>query len=262
MTTRSGTLPSVPGSASRRFKPITIAAVVAVGMLLLWGRGCRSSMPDFGAYENVQEKKDAFFGYLLPHIEAVNAAILADRADLQAIRDDMAEGDSPGWLDRRRLGQLTEDYDLEAPEEISLGFVDRLLRRVDVVAPSLVLAQAANESAWGTSRFARQGNNLFGMRTYEPGTGIVPTGRPAGATWEVAAYPSVRGSIDAYAHNLNTNDSYRQMRRIRADLRLRDQTISGLALAGGLLRYSERGAEYVAIIRSMIRSNDLDQYDG
>ena len=108
MTTRSGTLPSVPGSASRRFKPITIAAVVAVGVLLLWGRGCRSSMPDFGAYEDVQENKDAFFGYLLPHIEAVNAAILADRADLQAIRDDMAEGDSPGRLD----GPGMEDLEL------------------------------------------------------------------------------------------------------------------------------------------------------
>src|SRR5690606_31333266 len=101
-----------------------------------------------------------------------------------------------GWLDRRWLARIAADYDLERPETFDAVFVDRLLRRVDVIPPSLVLAQAANESAWGTSRFAQLGNNLFGMRSYEPGTGIVPKKRPRGETWEVAAYDSVRDSID------------------------------------------------------------------
>ena len=173
----------------------------------------------------------------------------------------LADGDAPGWLDRRWIARTAEHYDLEVPDEIDLAFLDLMLRRVDIIPPSLIMAQAANESAWGTSRFAKQGNNLFGMRSYEPGSGIVPKRRAAGATWEVAAYDSVHESIAAYIQTLNTGKSYQHLRSIRRDLRRKNQTISGTALAGGLIRYSERGHEYIAIIRSMIRSNRLLDYD-
>ncbi|MCF3648929.1 glucosaminidase domain-containing protein [Synoicihabitans lomoniglobus] len=249
----------------RQRSVVTIAKVAGVVVVLFFvGRWIfgPEHLPDFGSIEDTSEKKAAFFTYLLPHITAVNEEILQQRATLQAIRDDLAEDDDePGWLNRRRLDELCVAYDLEPPETYNLAFVDRLLRRVDIIAPSLVMAQAAIESAWGTSRFARQGNNLFGMRTYEPGTGIVPKRRPAGATWEVAAYDSVRGAIDNLAHNLNTNGSYRQMRSIRRDLRRRGAPITGSALAGGLVRYSEKGHEYISMVRSMIRVNDLERFD-
>jgi len=246
---------------STRIK-LTLAAV-AIVLLLLVGRCITGPerIPDFSSIENVADKKAAFFGFLEPHITAVNRAVLQQRAELIDIRAEVAEDGKAGWLDRRRLKQLALEYKMDVPEEFDLRFLDRLLQRVDSIPPSLIMAQAANESAWGTSRFARLGNNLFGMRTYEPGTGIVPKRRPADATWEVATYHSVRGSIKAYVHNLNTNAAYRQLRTIRRDLRQNKRTLSGSSLAGGLARYSERGYEYVSIIRSIIRSNQLARYD-
>ncbi|WP_221031356.1 glucosaminidase domain-containing protein [Actomonas aquatica] len=252
-------------------RKLGIAGIVVVA-ILIWSQCSRHApsflpfvpehLPDFADYTDVNEKKTAFFDFLAPHIEAVNQGILKDRRRLEAIRADAAEGDAPGWIDRRWITHLAERYEFEdIPEKPTLAFVDQLLRRVDIIPPSLIMAQAANESAWGTSRFARQGNNLFGMRTYEPGTGIVPKRRAAGATWEVAAYDTVREGLADYIQTLNTGSTYRQLRNLRRDLRRQDRTISGSVLAGGLTRYSEKGYEYVAIIRSMIRSNKLAQYD-
>lgn len=249
---------------------LTIAGLV-ITALIIWGQCSRTApsfipfapehLPDFADYTDTAEKKAAFFDYLAPHIEAVNAGVLQERRHLAKIRADLADGGSAGWLDRRWLTKTATRYEFDIPETFDLPFVDQMLQRVDVIAPSLIMAQAANESAWGTSRFAKLGNNLFGMRTYEPGSGIVPKRRPAGQTWEVAAYDTVREGLADYVHNLNTNGTYLHLRRIRRDLRRNDRTISGVALAGGLTRYSEKGYEYVAIIRSMIRSNNLAKYD-
>lgn len=254
----------------RRSARNLFAAAGGILAIIAWGQCSRTPsglpfgsdrLPDFSNYADTEEKKLAFFNFLAPHIEAVNADVLEDRRRLQEIRTRLAAGDDPGWLDRRWLGHTADRYELEMPDPVDLAFLDLMLRRADVIAPSLIMAQAANESAWGTSRFARLGNNLFGMRTHDTGSGIVPRRRAAGATWEVAAYDSVRESIAAYVHNLNTHSSYQHLRRIRRDLRRKDRTLSGTALAGGLVRYSEKGYEYVAIIRSMIRSNDLAAYD-
>ena len=262
------------GAALKRHPALRVGAILAIiAVLIIWGSRQTDSgapripfiapekLPNFNAYTDVNEKKAAFFNFLLPSINAVNSRILEQREHLLKIRAKVADGDGIGWLDDRWLANLCEAYDFDPRAEYPVTFLDQMAARVDVVSPSLVLAQAANESAWGTSRFAKLGNNLFGMRTYEPGTGIVPRRRAPGATWEVAAYSSVQESVRAYVHNLNTNDSYRRLRDIRRDLRRRGQPITGHALAGGLNRYSERGSEYVAIIRSMIRSNDLRQYD-
>lgn len=237
--------------------------VIGVGLAVI-GLSFRAltteSLPDFRDYDDVAEKKDAFFTYLLPYVTQINTEILADRERLLKIRGQFVDSDSAGLFDDRFVRQLASDYDLETPEQLSLDFVDRLLRRVDIIAPSLVLAQAATESGWGTSRFAREGNNLFGMRDYS-GDGIVPRRRPAGATWTVAAYDTPGDSIRDLVRSLNTAPPYRQMRTIRHDLRRRDATVTGYALANGLVRYSEKGYEYISQIQSMIRSNDLAQYD-
>jgi Bax protein len=218
-------------------------------------------IPDFGKIKNTQEKKTAFFEYLAPRIAEANAPILAQRAKLQIIREQVAENGDPGWLDTRWLKATLAQYEFEIPEQIELSHVDDLLIRADIIPPSLIMAQAANESAWGTSRFAKQGNNFFGMRTYEPGTGIVPRKRADGAKWEVVAYDSVSHGIGDYIRTLNTNSAYRQLRLIRRDLRRKEREINGNALAGGLLRYSEKGQEYISLIRSMINSNKLTKYD-
>ena len=246
---------------SRRVRR-SLAGVAVVGLGWLVWQGVRDdALPDFSNHDDIAEKKTAFFDYLLPHIRSVNAEVMAERRRLLRIRAELAGDGSAGWFDTRWLRRLAGRYDLELTDEPDVEFADRLLRRVDIIAPSLVLAQAANESAWGTSRFARQGNNLFGMRTYD-GSGIVPKKRKPGRRFTVATYDTARESVAAYVHNLNTHYRYRRLRQIRAELRAQGQPVSGHTLANGLGAYSTRGAAYIAVIQSMIRTNGLAEHDG
>lgn len=245
---------------SRRVRR-SLAGVAVVGLgWLAWQGLSHDSLPDFSVHAEIADKKTAFFDYLLPHVQRVNAEILADRRRLLRIRAELAEDGQAGWWDTRWVRNLAGRYGLEPADEPDVEWVDGLLRRVDIIAPSLVLAQAANESAWGTSRFAREGNNLFGMRTYD-GSGLVPHRRKPGRRFTVATYDSVRESIAAYVHNLNTHYRYRRLRQIRAELREQGRDLSGHALADGLGAYSTRGSAYIAVIQSMIRTNGLVEYD-
>ncbi len=227
----------------------------------MWSPFGGEHLPKFSGYTNAKAKKAAFFGYLLPLIREVNGEILRDRKRLLKIQAQLTDDDSAGWFDDRWLIKKAEEYAFkDIPEELTSSFVGLVLKRVDIIAPSLALAQAANESAWGTSRFARQGNNLFGMHATD-GSGMVPKRRAAGQKFTVAAYDSPRDSIEAYVYNINTKGSYRRLRQIRASLRAKGSVISGYALANGLGNYSERGSAYIAELQSMISSNNLGQYD-
>ncbi len=217
-------------------------------------------LPDGSGPGTPQEKKAAFIDYLVPYVRGVNAAILADRRRLLSIRQDVARGGSPGMFDARWLKKIVADYEMELPAEIDPAFLDHLLLRVDIVPASLVLAQAAEESGWGSSRFAQHGNNLFGMRAYN-GTGFVPREREAGEKFRVAIYPSVRESIADYVSNLNTGENYIELRAERRALRQRGQALTGQALAARLGGYSRRGAEYVETILAIIRGNRLGRFD-
>jgi Bax protein len=131
-------------------------------------------------------------------------------------------------------------------------------RRIGIVPESLVLVQAAKESGWGTSRFAREGNNLFGQRCYSPGCGLVPRNRASDAEFWVAEFDSVHESITSYVMNLKTHAQYRDFRIRRQQLREAAQPLTGLALADGLLGYSELGQSYVDEIRDLLRYNELE----
>ncbi len=135
------------------------------------------------------------------------------------------------------------------------------MRRVNVIPPSLALAQAANESGWGTSRFAREANNYFGQWCYETGCGLVPARRDKNKTHEVAAFESPKESVGRYINNLNSNRAYQSLRDIRSRLIANNEPVTGYALAAGLNRYSERGADYVSELRAMIDYNKLSQFD-
>ena len=130
-----------------------------------------------------------------------------------------------------------------------------MLVRVDIIPTSLVLVQAANESAWGTSRFARIGLNFFGIWCYRTGCGMVPGGRNTGAKHEVAAFQSVDAAVSGYFNNINKHNAYHVFRTIRAELRAQDQPLDAEILATGLLPYSERGAQYVLDLTDMLRHN-------
>lgn len=206
---------------------------------------------------STRQRKETFFMSLLPMVLLANQAIREERATLLRLletyrRDHVLSAEEEEWL-----RQLTRSYGLRGDPLTDHRTRSILLRRVDTLPPSLVLAQAANESAWGTSRFAREGNNLFGQWTFTPGTGIVPRNRPAGATYEVRRFANLEDSVRGYFRNLNTHSAYRELRITRQKLRETGRPVTGKALARGLKRYSTRGEDYVREIRAMIDHNDL-----
>ena len=218
-----------------------------------------STLPDFSAINDVRTKKHMFFSYMLPKIRQANDQILANRRLLMMIRDDLATGDALDEEDIQFVTSLKARYKINQQTNLH-STIDDLLIRVDVVPESLVLAQAANESGWGTSRFARQANNLFGVWCFSKGCGLTPKNRDEGLTHEVAKYESVQEGIIAYVHTINTNSAYIDLRHMRATTRSEDLQFSGHALAEGLLKYSSRGIDYVREIQQLIRVNDLQKY--
>lgn len=212
-------------------------------------------IPDFGAMRDIQRKKVSFFSYLLPVVERENARLAELRRRLGYIRDHLRWDHPLDTKDERWLTGVAREFRLKEIDTSDDEFWQTLLRRVDTLPEDLVLVQAANESAWGTSRFAREGNNFFGQWCFSEGCGIVPAARPDGATYEVARFDSVHESVGSYMRNLNAGYSYADLRAIRADLRSRGQELEASALADGLQSYSERGQEYVDDIRAMLRHN-------
>lgn len=204
---------------------------------------------------DVDSRKSLFFRVLLPLIMAENQILRETRrrtlalfAD-GAIEEDSADFRSVETLGRRfRVDGSPNDGD----------FRDALMRRLDVIPTNLALAQAANESGWGTSRFTREANNLFGVWTWEEDGGIVPEARAEGATHKVRVFPTLRAAVRNYVYTLNVGNAYRDLRRQRQQARETGGALSGLELAAGLTAYSERGEEYVEEIRAMIRYNALE----
>ncbi len=217
-------------------------------------------VPDFSAYQDVRLKKQVFFTFMLPLIREANRQIREERSMLTDIITKIDDGVAPNGEERQRLGQLFKRYRMKVPVQFSTADLEALLERVDVVPASLVLAQSANESGWGTSRFAREANNYFGIWCFSPGCGITPRDRDAGMNHEVASYDSVLEGVQAYLLNINTHDAYRELRRIRAEQRHLGNEAMGLELADGLEAYSIRGEDYVREIRHMIESNNLHEF--
>lgn len=215
-------------------------------------------LPNFTAISNPQDKKQVFFEFMAPLVEKVNKGISQDRALLLHLQTKMLEGQDLNAHQRGFLNQLAEIYDISRTTIDEQTMAD-LLHRVDEIPTSLALAQSANESGWGTSRFAKKANNLFGIWCFKVGCGIVPSGRPEGKTYEVAKYQSVQDGVVAYIHNLNTNSAYADLRDRRAQLRADQGDLCGKQLAEGLLKYSIRREGYVKEIQDMIRHNNLEQ---
>ena len=229
-------------------------SVVVVGI----SQQDKNPLPDFTQYQNVKAKKSAFFNYILPLVQAQNATIKNQREQLAELKHLSEEEYRQSH--RKLILDLAKDYRLNT-ESATKKEVAELLLRVDQVPASLALAQAAMESAWGTSRFAVQGNNLFGQWCYQKGCGLVPLRRNAGSTHEVAKFDSVSDAIKSYLKNINTHRAYADLRNDRASLRSAGKPITGHQLAEGLIDYSELREAYVHEIQAVIRINKLSQYD-
>ncbi|MGF1710975.1 glucosaminidase domain-containing protein [Vibrio kagoshimensis] len=217
-----------------------------------------TSTPDFGAIGDVNEKKDSFFSYLRPSIQIENNRITKERRHLLKWADSGIESLSAEELSyAKRLGKL---YSLPlSTEGLDNTWLSEMLNRVNVLPEALVLSQAANESAWGTSRFAKQANNFFGQWCYSKGCGLVPLQRNEGSTHEVAKFSSSQESVHRYFMNINRNRAYKELRGIRSDLSDAGQELlthnTATELTNGLLKYSERGSAYVEDLQAMIRHN-------
>ena len=214
-------------------------------------------IPDFGAITDIKTKKQAFFAFLQPYIDHENAYIANQRKALELIEAKLLSGINLSSADKAILVAVSKEYKLPISKTDSVEHLRQLLSRVDVIPSSLVLAQAANESAWGTSRFARHGNNFFGQWCYTKGCGLVPSQRNLEAKHEVKRFANPADSVHAYFMNLNTFSSYELLRQIRVELREQNNSIDGISLTEGLSRYSERGTAYIDELQSMIYSNRL-----
>ena len=199
-------------------------------------------------------KKERFFNFIRPAIVAQNEKLTKTRSELEFWQQQVILGLGLSESEQQRLAQLSKIYRISKTDS-SLQQIDKLLMRVDIIPVSLVLVQAANESAWGTSRFARIGLNFFGIWCYRQGCGMVPNGRNSGAKHEVAAFQSIDSAVSGYFNNLNKHNAYHVFRTIRAELRAQNQPLDAEILAVGLLPYSERGAHYILDITDMLRHN-------
>jgi len=233
------------------------AAVIAMALLALWAvlRPAPETLPDFTEFERADVRKEAFFDFLAPIVASENERVLDQRNQLMDLAEQVSVEAPLPLMDRYWMRRLAAEYDLAWPGESREATLALLQRRVDVVPEALALVQAAKESGWGRSRFARLGNNLFGHWCYVRGCGIVPARRNSDAAHEVAAFESVRQSVRRYMNNLNTHDSYLPLRRIRQAEREQGLEPRALTLADGLIRYSERRQAYVDEIKQIIRGN-------
>ena len=226
---------------------------------------CTVSLPFAFAYEREtnsinflelpagNERKQAFITFLRPIISEKNKSLLQDREKLIQL----SKKTKLNIRELRWLKHISQHY------SVTFNINDKalwteLLHKIDLIPTSLVIAQAAKESGWGSSRFAQQGNNYFGQWCYTEGCGLVPKSRNHGANHEVAKYDSVKQSVFRYIDNLNSHSAYKNLRDIRSKLRTVDKEITGYHLANGLQQYSERGSAYINEIQTLIHSNKLE----
>lgn len=196
--------------------------------------------------ESADLRKRLFIKALLPTLLAENERILARRDRLLEIAAARDEGVAVTEVDRTWLEEMAEIYGVDSDD------LRELLRRVDAVPPSLALAQAALESGWGTSRGAQQAHSMFGHMMLASGEAPRTSIRP---------FQGLGEAVAAYVHNLNTHRAYSPMRERRLRARDAGKSPDGHELAGELVRYSERGPDYVRDVRLMIRTNRLEAFD-
>ncbi|MDF2367179.1 glucosaminidase domain-containing protein [Sneathiella sp.] len=207
----------------------------------------------------VAEKKRTFFRLSIPLAFVANHGLREDRKKLTSVEKDHTAGQTLSSHDQKWLAEQAEEYGL-AGGQYDAAFWREIKKRMDIVPPSLIVAQMVDESGWGTSRFAAEGNALFGQWSYKGG--IKPKEqRKSKGNYSVAAFKTPLDSVRAYMLNLNSHDSYAGFRDRRAALRADGKAVTGPDLVGTLIKYSERGEAYVRNIEGIMSSNNLSPLD-
>ena len=200
--------------------------------------------------EDSGKRKNLFIKIILPLVLEENNRIIIDRKKLFTILNKNKNSkDENKWLNQKfkQYGVVNKD-------------LATLKVRMDIIPVSLAIAQAAKETGWGTSRFAIEGNALFGQWTWS-GEGIKPAGADTNATYKVMKFNVLKASVRAYQRNLNTHSSYKKFRFIRAQLRDDNKKLDSLKLAEYLDNYAQTGTEYTKVLKQIIQQNQLKDFD-
>ena len=204
---------------------------------------------DLNTIKSVKEKKETFLQILLPLIVAENEKIIEDREYLLKLLKDNETEESKKWLNKKYKAYKVKDKS-----------ISELIERIDIVPTSIALAQAAKESGWGTSRFALEGNAIYGQWTWN-GDGIEPLEKTKDQNHKILKFPILRASVKAYIINLNTHRGYKGFREKRSALRKQNKKLAGLDLIHELDNYAQTGKEYTKILEQIIKQNDLNELE-
>jgi len=204
---------------------------------------------DLDTIKNVKEKKETFLQILLPLIVAENEKIKEDREHLLKILKDNNSEKNKKWLNRKYKAYKVSDRN-----------INELIEKIDIIPTSIALAQAAKESGWGTSRFALEGNAIYGQWTWN-GDGIEPLEKTKDQNHKILKFPLLRASVKAYIINLNTHRGYKSFRVKRSELRKQNKKLAGIELIHELENYAQTGKKYTKILEQIIKQNDLDELE-
>ena len=205
---------------------------------------------DLDEIKDTKLKKDTFIKIVLPLVVAENEKILDDRLKLKKILSRKNTTDK----EKLWLRQKLREY------KVKKSNMKELEKRMDIIPVSVALAQAAKESGWGTSRFALEGNAIFGQWTWS-GQGIEPLDKGKNEGHKILRFPILRASVKAYKNNLNTHKGYSQFREKRLNLRKKNRPVTGLELISSLDKYAQTGIEYVKILEKIIKQNSLNEFE-
>ncbi len=246
----------------QRDEQLTVPRVILTGINPRWRAEAQNL--------HVPYKKEIFYRAMLPLILHANGMVLDRRAAFSRVKDALESGDEIAADDFEKLrsaavlvrvADAETAASLEPADENLAEIIDELLYKVDIIPAGLALGQAAYESGYGTSRFAVEGNALFGQWTYG-GKGLVPEQqRKSLGDHRIAAFDWPFDSVRGYFINLMSHPAYEDFRRLRAEARAAGRPLTSMELADGLIRYSERGQEYVDTLKGIIRVNRLDIAD-
>ena len=210
-------------------------------------------LPDFQRF-GVYDRKREFFDFIRPIITAENQRIREEKWKFRKLYAKCLNGYRLSDGESGFVRELMDRYKVTGKISDDLTW-QNMMKRIDVVPLPLASVQAAMESGWGTSRFARLGNNLFGQWCFRESCGIVPDSRPDGDIYEVARFSTVNESVRSYLLNLNTFSAYKEFRSLRLRQRLERGSLDSYELAGKLSAYSVRRDEYIDELRLMLRVN-------
>jgi Bax protein len=204
---------------------------------------------DLDTIRSTKKKKETFLKILLPLVVAENEKIKKDKKYLLKILKQNNRPENKKWINKKY-----KEY------KVSKKNINELIEKMDIIPISIALAQGAKESGWGTSRFALEGNAIFGQWTWK-GDGLEPLEKSSDQNHKIAKFPLLRASVKAYITNLNTHNGYKNFRKKRFEIRKKNKPLRGEELIDELDNYAQTGKEYTKILRLIIEQNDLDEFE-